>query len=146
MKFSSKDFGRTKSAFQVEIPEKLIHKSVIDKAALDGKFSEERKHPVYVVDLPTQNISMTLGGLDPAQTTNRHRHTYETIIYIIKGEGVTTIEGREVSWKPGDAIYVPQWAWHHHRNLSDKNECVYVACENAPQMQNLGVAVREEAS
>lgn len=146
MKFSSKDFGKTKSAFQVEIPEKLIHRSVIDKTALDGDFSAERKHPVYVVDLPTHNLSMTIGGLDPAQTTNRHRHTYETVIYIIKGEGITTIEDREVQWKTGDAIYVPQWAWHHHRNLSDTEECVYIACENAPQMQNLGVAIREESA
>jgi len=146
MTFSSKDFGKTKPQFEVQIPEKLIHKNVINKDSKDNRFSEERKHPVFVVDLPTKNLSMTVGGLDPSQTTNRHRHTYETVIYIIKGEGVTTVEGREVHWSAGDALYIPQWAWHHHRNKNSDSECVYLACENAPQMQNLGVAIREEAA
>lgn len=143
MSFSSKDFGKTKSVLQVTVPDKLIHKDVCANA-LDNTFSKERKHPVFVVDLPTKNISMTIGGLEPGQTTNKHRHTYETVIYIIEGEGMTIVEGKEVVWKAGDAIYVPQWAWHHHRNLSKSNSCKYIACENAPQLQNLGVAIREE--
>ena len=144
--FSSKDFGKTKSQFEVQVPENLIHKNVMSNEGKDEKFSSERKHPVHVVNVPSKNISMTIGGLEPGQTAGKHRHTYETIIYILEGEGVTTIEDREVQWKPGDAIYVPQWAWHQHRNLSSTNKCTYVACENAPQMQNLGVAIREEAA
>jgi quercetin dioxygenase-like cupin family protein len=145
MGFSSKDFGKTKNVLAADLPEKLIHKTVVSNS-LDSSFSKERKHPVFVVDLPTKNISMTIGGLEPSQQTNRHRHTYETVIYIIEGEGTTWVEDRAVEWKAGDAIYVPQWAWHHHRNKSDKNKCLYIACENAPQMQNLGVALREEGA
>lgn len=143
MGFSSKDFGKTKNTLTTNLPEKLIHKAVVSDS-LDGQFSKERKHPVFVVDLPTKNISMTIGGLEPSQQTNRHRHTYETVIYIIEGEGTTWVEDRAVEWKAGDAIYVPQWAWHHHKNKSDSQKCLYIACENAPQMQNLGVALREE--
>lgn len=144
MSFSSKDFGKTKSQLEADLPENLIHKDVTSTEGLDAKFSEERKHPVFVVDLPTKNISMTIGGLEPSQKTNMHRHTYETVIYIIEGHGYSEVEGRKVEWKKGDAIYVPQWAWHSHTNLSSQEECRYVACENAPQMQNLGVALREE--
>lgn len=144
MGFSSKDFGKTTSRLEADVPERLVHENVMGDEALDSQFSSERKHPVFVVDLPTRNISMTIGGLEPSQSTNNHRHTYETVIYILEGDGFSVIEGRRVNWKAGDAIYVPQWAWHRHENLSSTKKCVYIVCENAPQMQNLGVALREE--
>ncbi len=144
MAYSSKDFGKTKSVLETRLPEKLIHKQVVRDDALDHQFSRERKHPVFVVDLPTENISMTIGGLDPAQSTNRHRHTYETVFYILEGEGFTEVEDQKVFWTKGDAVFVPRWAWHKHTNTSAQNRCLYIACENAPQLQNLGVAIREE--
>jgi len=99
---------------------------------------------VHVVDLPSQTIGVTLGGLEPGQITSRHRHTYETIIYILEGEGATFIEDVAVEWKAGDAVYLPVWAWHYHQNASESKSCRYIACENAPLLQNLGVALREE--
>jgi gentisate 1,2-dioxygenase len=144
-KFSSKDFGKTPSSLSAKLPDKLIHKKV-ESTNLDEGFSKERKHPVFVVDLPSIALSMTIGGLDPGQSTNRHRHTYETVIYILEGHGYTLIEDRRVDWEAGDAIYVPVWAWHQHHNLSLSESCRYVAAENAPLLQNLGgIAIREES-
>ena len=142
-KFSSKDFHATFARPEVNMPEKIIHKN-IEKEGVHDKFSEERKHPVHFIDLPSKNVSMTIGGLLPNQITNRHRHTYETMLYIIEGAGWTEVEDRKVEWKAGDAVYIPSWAWHRHGNLSDKTPANYLACENAPQLQNLGVALREE--
>ncbi len=141
--FSSRDFGKTRPALNVEMPAKLIHKNVI--AGVEADFSRERKHLVAVVDLPSRTMSMTLGGLEPAQRTGRHRHSYETIIYVVEGTGTTVIEDQNVDWSAGDAIYVPVWAWHHHINRSPDKRCLYLACENAPLLQNLGSAIREEA-
>ena len=145
--FSSADFCKTTARLQVFVPERLIHKAVASsEVAGAGKFSAERKHRVHLVDLPSKTLSMTLGGLDPAQTTSLHRHNYETILYVIEGQGVTRIEDREVQWQAGDAVYIPVWAWHQHRNLSETESCLYIACENAPLLQNLGgIALREEA-
>jgi quercetin dioxygenase-like cupin family protein len=141
--FTSKDFSRTRSQLTADLPKKLIHRNV--RESRDVGFSEERKHPVAVVDLPSKSISMTIGGLEPAQSTNRHRHTYETILYILEGEGTTFIEDEPVEWKAGDAVYIPVWAWHYHWNASVTKPCVYIACENAPLLQNLGgIALREE--
>lgn len=142
-KYSSKDFGLVKGTLVAEVPERLIHRDV--EAARDLELGSRRKHPISVVDLPSKTISMTLGGLDPGQTSNRHRHSYETILYILEGEGTTFVEDRFVDWKAGDAVYVPVWAWHYHRNRSSQKGCRYVACENAPLMQNLSAALREEA-
>lgn len=142
--FSSKDFGKTVAQFTVEMPGRLIHKNVI-ASGNDQQFSNERKHAVQVVDLPSKALSMTIGGLTPGQSTSRHRHSYETMIFVIEGAGTTYIEDRAVEWIAGDAIYIPVWAWHHHVNASPDVACRYIACENAPLLQNLGCALREEA-
>lgn len=142
MRYSSKDFGRTEPVLKAELPEKLVHRSV-ERTSRDEPFSRERKHPVFVVDLPSRVLSMTIGGLEPRQTTSKHRHNYETVIFVLEGEGFTVIEDRRVDWKAGDAVYIPVWAWHQH--TSTGSACRYVACENAPMLQNLGIAVREES-
>lgn len=143
MRFNSKDFGKTPRTITPVVPQRLVHHGV-ERTSHDDKFSQERKHPVFVVDLPTRVLSMTIGGLDPAQTTSKHRHNYETVIYVMEGEGFTVIEGRRVDWSAGDAVYIPVWAWHQHTNASAARPCRYVACENAPMLQELGIAVREE--
>ena len=142
-KYSSKDFHQTFARPNYIKVDKIIHRNV-EQAGEHDQFSAERKHPVFFVDLPTRNVSMTIGGLLPGQVTNRHRHTYETVLYVVEGEGWTEIEDERVEWKAGDAVYIPGWAWHRHGNLNDVDNAKYIACENAPQLQNLGVALREE--
>lgn len=141
--FSSKDFHETFARPKYVKPSHLIHKNV-ENAGEHNQFSTERKHPVFFVDLPSKNVSMTIGGLLPGQQTNKHRHTYETVLFVIEGKGWTEVEDEKVHWEAGDAVYIPSWAWHKHQNMSDTEPAKYIACENAPQLQNLGVALREE--
>ncbi|TQV75370.1 cupin domain-containing protein [Aliikangiella marina] len=143
MTFSSKDFNRTRSDFDVVLPEKIIHKNVCESGE-NQQFNEERQHPVHIVDVDSKTMSMTIGKLLVDQKTNKHRHSYETIIYIQQGVGRSIIEDKTIEWQAGDAIYVPVWAWHSHHNLGSQ-ECIYIACENTPLLQNLGVALREES-
>ncbi|SHN92708.1 Gentisate 1,2-dioxygenase [Bathymodiolus heckerae thiotrophic gill symbiont] len=143
--YSSKDFSTISAKLIAETPEKLIHRDVL-KASIDGDIdlSKQRNHLVRVVDLPSKTISMTIGGLSPMQSTREHRHSYETMIYIIEGEGGSIINNNKIYWKKGDAIYIPVWAFHSHFNSSKANEVLYLATENAPLLQSLGVALREE--
>ncbi|MCT4074293.1 cupin, partial [Elizabethkingia anophelis] len=60
--FSSKDFHQTFARPVYAKPTHLIHKNV-EKAGVHDQFSTERKHPVFFVDLPSKNVSMTIGGL-----------------------------------------------------------------------------------
>ena len=47
-------------------------------------------------------------------------------------------------FQSADAVYVPVWAWHNHVNTG-AGRARYLACENAPMLQNMGgVALREE--
>lgn len=144
-RFSSGDFWRVPSQLSVRMPERLKHAAVMDSArTADQAFSRQRKHKVHIVDLPSTTISMTIGRLDVDESTRLHRHNYETVIYVISGKGSSRVGEREVQWEAGDAFYVPVWAEHRHANLGSE-ECVYLACENAPLLQNLGgIALREE--
>jgi quercetin dioxygenase-like cupin family protein len=144
-KYHSADFDKTPPTVQVTIPERLLHKDV-EKDGARQAYSNERKHPVSFVDLPSHAISVTIGGLMPGGTSNRHRHTYETILYVLEGRGYSFVEGQRIDWEAGDAVYIPVWAWHHHVNLESDKPAKYVACENAPMLQNMGMlALREEA-
>jgi len=143
-KYQSADFDKTPPTLHVRIPDRLHHPDV-EAAGKHGDYSAQRKHPVFFVDLPSHTISMTIGWLDPGQSSNMHRHTYETILYVLEGTDYTEVQGRKVEWKAGDAVYIPVWAWHRHTNTGD-GLARYLACENAPLLQNIGgVALREEA-
>lgn len=134
--FSSKDFHQTFARPTYAKASHNIHKNV-ENAGVHNQFSDERKHPVFFVDLPSKSVSMTIGGLLPGQKTHLHRHTYETVLYVLEGKGWTLVEDEKIEWEAGDAVYIPSWAWHQHQNLSDMEPAKYIACENAPQLQNL---------
>jgi quercetin dioxygenase-like cupin family protein len=142
MPFSSKDFFRTKSHLNYEPPDRLVHRQIASQ--IHGEFSRERGHGVAIVDLPSHTMSLTIGHLAVGQMTRRHRHNYETILYVTKGQGYSLIEDMKVEWQAGDAVYIPVWAWHNHVNTG-ATPAQYMACENTPLLQNLGnIALREE--
>ncbi len=143
-RYHSADFDKTPSRPRVVIPDKLFHPAV-EVAGQNEGYSRERKHPVFFVDLPSHALSMTIGWLEPGQSSNRHRHTYETLLYVLEGEGYSDIQGKRIPWKQGDALYIPVWAWHNHVNAHPTLRARYLACENAPMLQNMGgIALREE--
>lgn len=145
--YSSRDFGETIAKIEIAKPDRaLIHKNVAGtKNQANVGFADDRKHPVHIVDLPSRAVSMSIGGIPGGGRTRKHRHTYETIIYILKGRGYSVVEGARVDWEPGDAVLVPRWTWHQHFNASPTEYAEYVGAENAPMLQNLGLALREEA-
>jgi quercetin dioxygenase-like cupin family protein len=145
--YSSRDFGETIGTIEIARPDRpLVHKNVTGtkNKANDG-FTDDRKHPVHIVDLPSRAVSVTIGGIPVGGRTRKHRHTYETIIYILKGKGYSVVEGVRADWEAGDAVLVPRWNWHQHFNLSETEYAEYLGAENAPMLQNLGLALREEA-
>lgn len=145
--YSSRDFGETTSKIEIARPERpLIHKNVTDtKNQANTAFSDDRTHPVHIVNLPSSSVSVSIGGIPGGGKTRNHRHTYETIIYILKGHGYSLVEGMRIDWELGDAVLVPRWTWHQHFNASPTEYAEYLGAENAPMLQNLGLALREEA-
>jgi mannose-6-phosphate isomerase-like protein (cupin superfamily) len=62
-----------------------------------------------VVEVPVQNPGEILRG------PHLH-HGYEECIYVLKGEGLTSSEGGELSIKAGDVVLVPPEEKHVTRN------------------------------
>ncbi len=121
-----------------------IHRQIEDSQ--DEQFSKERQHPCYIAKLPSHTASMNVGVVVAGGTSGNHRHYYESLIYIIKGNGYSVVEDNKVEWEAGDIIYAPPWSWHQHFNTDLDNEVRYVAYTNAPLLQNVGgIARREEA-
>jgi len=120
----------------------ILHQGVcISKEA--NKFSASRGHPVYPIKLPARTLSLSIGDLSPGQFTSKHRHAYESLIYIIQGSGYSVIEEKRVPWKAGDAIYVPPWNWHQHFADQD-SQARYITATNLPLLYCLGQTVLRE--
>jgi quercetin dioxygenase-like cupin family protein len=145
--YSSSDFGDTRTEIVPAKPDRpLIHKNVTGtQNDANDKFTDDRKHPVHIVDLPSRAISVSIGGILPGGRTRKHRHSYETIAYILKGNGYSVVDGTRVDWEAGDAVLVPRWTWHQHFNASETEYAEFLGAENAPMLQNLGLGLREEA-
>ncbi len=89
---------------------------------------------------------MNITLIKPDSHDRKHRHYYETLLFILEGSGYSIIEGERVEWEAGDALHIPPWSWHQHFNTDSDKEVRYLACTNAPLLQGVGgIAIREEA-
>lgn len=120
----------------------LIHRQVCASVPA-AAFSASRGHPVFAVDLPAASVSFSIGVLASEQKTSNHRHAYESLLYILEGEGYSIVEGRRIDWRAGDALYVPPWNWHVHGCDSGKS-ARYLTATNLPLLQSLGQTVLRE--
>lgn len=123
----------------------IVHRRVCeDREARE--FSASRGHPVFPVKLPSTTVSFSVGELEPSAAASNHRHAYESLLFILEGEGWSIIEGERVEWAAGDAIYVPPWNWHQHF-ASDRGRVRYLTGTNLPLLVRLGqTVVRQEAA
>lgn len=90
--------------------------------------------------LPTMGCRIQL--LRGGQRTEAHRHTPSTIYHVAEGQGATIINGQRFSWRKGDTLVVPTWAWHEH--LADGGDAVLFSFTDDPVLAPLGF-VREQA-
>ena len=83
--------------------------------------------------------------LDPGAKTTPHRHSWDAILFIVEGSGWSEIGGQRVEWKPWDALHVPAWTWHRHRNDGGQT-ARYVSFSSEPLMTSLNMALLEETT
>jgi len=69
----------------------------------------------------TQTDGMIAGvaELAPGGRLNLHRHIQPEIYFIIEGQGIVTIDGKESLVGPGSAVFIPSDAEHGIRNEFD---------------------------
>lgn len=66
----------------------------------------------------TAGLSAVMHELAPGKHQSRHRHGGEAWLYVISGEGYSTLDDVRYDWGAGDLIVVDHWAWHQHFNSS----------------------------
>lgn len=75
-------------------------------------------------------VSIAMHG--PGDLVKRHRHPYEEAYYVIKGEGVMYMEGREdIELFPGRAVYIPPETIHGQLNTSEVDD-LWILCSLSP--------------
>ena len=141
---TSADFGRTTDDVKVKMPGKVIVQQL--EKQKNSAYSEERQCSVSISDIPSYTIGVDITTIGPNSNDRKHRHTYETIVFVLEGSGYSVVEGDRVEWKAGDALHIPPWAWHQHFNSDPDKEVKFLSGTNAPLLQSVGdVDYREEA-
>ena len=81
--------------------------------------------------------------LPPGFSTASRRRTSSAVYFVMRGEGVTECDGREIRWGRNDCFAIPNWAKHRHVNLSASEEALLFSTHDIPVMTALGF-FREE--
>ncbi len=90
-----------------------LHESWVDASrgdvAFRTLFSRER----------TRTTSMTTGVADlaPGKRFHVHRHTPPEVYYLLAGEGLMTLNGRDHLVTAESSVFIPSRVWHGIRNV-----------------------------
>ncbi|HUZ21990.1 MAG TPA: cupin domain-containing protein [Acidimicrobiales bacterium] len=87
--------------------------------------------------VPARTIDVRLLELAAGERTSTHRHTHDSVLVVLEGEGCSTIGGRRVRWSTGDALHTPAWSWHFHEIEAGRSHALLLGFSNAPLLRAL---------
>lgn len=128
-------------------PREMAEASVARAAGLppdpfDDTILEYRNPVTGGPAMPT--MGMRLQRLRPGFRGRARRHTGSKLYYVVRGEGVTIIDGARFDWTTGDFFAIAPWAWHEHWNVSPQEEAMLFQANDLPVMKALGYYREEE--
>src|SRR5579862_5646202 len=91
------------------------------------------------------SIACSAQLLRPGQRLKAHRHTGSAVYHVVRGEGVTVIDGQAFNWTEGSIFALPSWALHEHANTSASQDAVLFSFSDTPVLAATGL-YREEVS
>lgn len=66
-----------------------------------------------------ETMGLHMMKLKPGTRTAEHQSTANNIYAIVRGSGVTNVDGERFAWKRGDVIAAPAWRPHFHEPSED---------------------------
>jgi gentisate 1,2-dioxygenase len=87
--------------------------------------------------MPT--IGCRISRLRPGFHGLAHRQTPSTIYHVVRGEGVTIVDGQRLEWGEHDVFAVPGWAVYEHLNSSSSDDAILFAFTDEPVLRALGL-------
>ncbi len=114
-----------------------------DLAALPLKDWERRGGKAAYTRMANQeDVNLQIVEIPPKGELKPEHHMYESVMYVMKGRGATTIwqEGepnRTVEWEEGALLAIPLNAWHQEFNSSSDEPCKILFGTNMAQVINL---------
>jgi quercetin dioxygenase-like cupin family protein len=70
---------------------------------------------------PGREVIQVRVDFDPGYVAPRHTHPGEEIIYVLEGTLEYQIDGKPVTVKPGDVLFVPAGTVHSVKNIGSDN-------------------------
>jgi gentisate 1,2-dioxygenase len=115
-----------------------------DKSPNDGRCLEYRNEAYGGHTLKT--LTCWIQMLEGGEETLLHRHTYTHLYHVFEGQGVSEVEGKELTWEKGDCFVVPNWTWHRHRNTDATTPTILFSMNDLPLQEALGLYREESAT
>jgi quercetin dioxygenase-like cupin family protein len=102
------------------------------------------------LDVPIRGTDMYMQEIPPNETSGRHRHMSEEVLYVLEGKGydlhwdtdiTPTEDGQEMEWtvedepkrfewERGDVVYIPTGSVHQHFNASEDEPARFMSISN----------------
>ena len=89
------------------------------------------------IDLKSNILNLAVGVLKAGTSSIENRHNYESVMYIVSGEGKTYVNGEGIDWSAGDILHIPSLSWHKHIGKGSE-DCKYFVVENMALLDTLG--------
>ncbi|MEQ1542128.1 MAG: cupin domain-containing protein [Novosphingobium sp.] len=114
--------GHPASAFGTSLAERHreLYRNRNEKLGID--------FAVEVLDFPgTQTFDARVVRIAAGRNNELHKHAHESLFYVISGKAEVRIAEEALTLEPGGLAFVPRWAFHQSKNLSDQDELVILA-------------------
>jgi mannose-6-phosphate isomerase-like protein (cupin superfamily) len=69
---------------------------------------------------PSESMTCGVAEFQPGEWLGLHRHAPTEIYYVFAGEGLMSLEGREIAVKAGSAVFIPSMAEHGIRQTGNE--------------------------
>jgi quercetin dioxygenase-like cupin family protein len=99
---------------------KIVHYSDVPAAPVEAAGSVGVQIRWLIAkDDGAPHFAMRHFEIEPNGTTPLHHHAGEQVMFVLEGEGVANISGKETVIGPGTAVFVPEHEPHCFMNKGD---------------------------